>query len=419
MKKLIFILTAIFTLTISNELANGQGGWVQKGSFSGTARGDAFYFSIGNKGYIGGGEDISGTYVNDFWEYDAISNYWTQKASFPGGTRCQAVSFNIGSKGYVGTGSGSGGLYNDFWEYDPSTDTWTQKANLPAEARTAGIGFSIGNKGYLGTGYGCSPVPCTETNHNDFWEYDPAADTWSQKANIPTNGRGYAFGLSIGSKGYVGTGHDDYGNIFNDFWEYNPLTDVWTQKTNYPSGQRNDIDGAHFTIGNYGYVGTGCSASVLQLYNDFWRYDPTSDIWTQIPNLPAQARIGSINFSINNKGYIGLGFWVTSVVHYLDDLWSFSDTTSQVGINEVINNNSISFSPNPFSIQTTLWSDHILKNATIIVYNSYGQAIKQIINISGYTITLHCEDLANGMYFIRLIQDNKISLTDKVVITDN
>jgi len=44
--------------------------------------------------------------------------------------------------------------------------------------------------------------------------------------------------------------------------------------------------------------------------------------------------------------------------------------------------------PNPFSSSTTLRTDIFLKNATLTVYNSYGQTVKQIKNISGQTVTL-------------------------------
>ena len=47
---------------------------------------------------------------------------------------------------------------NDFWEYDPSTNTWTQKADFGGTARNWAVGFSIGNKGYIGTGYDLSGV---------------------------------------------------------------------------------------------------------------------------------------------------------------------------------------------------------------------------------------------------------------------
>ena len=42
--------------------------------------------------------------------------------------------------------------YKDFWEYDPATNTWTQKADFGGTTRSVAVGFSIGSKGYIGTG---------------------------------------------------------------------------------------------------------------------------------------------------------------------------------------------------------------------------------------------------------------------------
>ena len=56
----------------------------------------------------------------------------------------------IGTKGYIGTGSGTG---QQFYEYNPATDAWTQKANFGGNVRTEHVaGFSICGKGYMGTG---------------------------------------------------------------------------------------------------------------------------------------------------------------------------------------------------------------------------------------------------------------------------
>ena len=75
-------------------------------------------------------------------------------------------------------------------------------------------------------------------------------------------------------------------------------------------------------------------------------------------------------------------------------------------------------SPNPFILETTLQTDKIFKDATLTVYNSFGQQVKQIKNISGQTITLYRDNLPFGLYFIRLTQDNQVITTDKLVITD-
>lgn len=78
-----------------------------------------------------------------------------------------------------------------------------------------------------------------------------------------------------------------------------------------------------------------------------------------------------------------------------------------------------SMNPNPFNSETTLQFDHFLNNASLTVYNGLGQTVKQITNIFGETITLERGHLIEGVYFIRLTQDNKIIATDKVLIKDN
>lgn len=76
------------------------------------------------------------------------------------------------------------------------------------------------------------------------------------------------------------------------------------------------------------------------------------------------------------------------------------------------------FFPNPFSTQTTLQTDNHLHNATLTVYNCFGQIVRKIKNISGNTATLHRDNLPNGLYFVELTQDNKQIETKKLIITD-
>ncbi|MES2284570.1 MAG: kelch repeat-containing protein [Bacteroidota bacterium] len=401
------ILCLTIFLLMCFEFTNGQGTWTQKATFPGTARFDAMSFSIGKKGYIVGG--IGSGLLQDFWEYNAASNNWQQKSNFPGGNRCQGVSFSIGAKGYIGTGgSGTGLGVDDFWEYDTLTYSWTQKANLPANGRYAAAGFSIGNKGYIGAGQGGSP----NVRYNDFWEYAPTSNSWTQKANLPI-ARAYGFGFSIGTKGYIGTGNDSTPPTYtrDDFLEYDPTTDNWISKTSFPGGKRTDIDGGCFVIGNFGYVGTGTYQNTS--HNDFWVYNPINDTWASIPSLSIFGRIGSSSFSINNRGYVGLGNSGSN----LNDLWEYSDTTLLQGIIE-IQKNSIHIYPNPFSSQAVLRADNLLHNATLTLDNSFGQTVRQIKNISGKTVVLSRDNLPSGVYFLRLTENNEILVVEKLVVAD-
>jgi len=88
------------------------------------------------------------------------------------------------------------------------------------------------------------------------------------------------------------------------------------------------------------------------------------------------------------------------------------------GMDENKNSLNISVSPNPFSFQTILQSKTPLKRVTLTVYNPFGQAVKQITNISGLSVTLKRDNLPAGLYFLRLMQDNKMVAAEKLFITD-
>ena len=80
--------------------------------------------------------------------------------------------------------------------------------------------------------------------------------------------------------------------------------------------------------------------------------------------------------------------------------------------------NNILIYPNPFKTSAILHSDRFLSDASIQVYNLYGQLVKQMDGVSGQTITLQRDNLKNGMYLIRIIQNGIIVMEDKLFIID-
>jgi hypothetical protein len=89
-----------------------------------------------------------------------------------------------------------------------------------------------------------------------------------------------------------------------------------------------------------------------------------------------------------------------------------------LGTTETANKTNFSVIPNPFISSTTIQTIGNLKNATLTIYNSYGQTLKQVKNISGQTVFLSRDNLPSGLYFIRLTEENKIIAVEKIVITD-
>jgi hypothetical protein len=313
-----------YGLTISDK-------WTKKASLSVTGRHNAVAFSIGNKGYIGTGEVGSG-FAKDFWEYDPTTNAWTQKADLGGLGRTNAFGFSIGTKGYIGTGY-STAAFKDFWEYNSATNIWTQKANFgglsvtDGTERSGATGFSIGNKGYAGTG-----VAINGSSKKDFWEYNPATDVWTQKADFGGEGRFFAVSFSMANKGYIGTGSvpgtfsdgTPYIIPVKDFWEYNPLNNQWTQKADVGTSFERS-NGFGFSIGSKGYIGSGIYYSLY--LKDFWEYDAPTNIWTKKQDFAGDIRQGAVGFSINNKGYAGTGFIPNQV---FNDLWEYDPIFTNV-----------------------------------------------------------------------------------------
>lgn len=84
----------------------------------------------------------------------------------------------------------------------------------------------------------------------------------------------------------------------------------------------------------------------------------------------------------------------------------------------ILKNEKLNIFPNPFSTQTTFLTDIFLNDASLTIYNLFGQRVKQIKNISGQSIKLQRDQLPNGIYFIQLTQGNRVITTDKLIITD-
>lgn len=246
----------------------------------------------------------------------------------------------------------------DFWEYDPATNIWTQKADFPGDRRRGASGFSIGNKGYLGLGAAMrdlgSDGPWEGYLAKDFWEYDPATDTWTRKADVGGPARHNTRGVAIGNKGYIIWGQDS-GHVFNESWEYDPTTDAWTRKADPPGAL---LAPSAFVIGNKAYYGMGIINEETYV-SVFLEYDPATDTWTQKDDGNMQ-RVAAACFSIGNKGYIGTGvlFDVTNAGFRAPqkDFWEYSPDESSIFLVPVADKTFL-WPANNKMVPVTIWSN--------------------------------------------------------------
>lgn len=85
------------------------------------------------------------------------------------------------------------------------------------------------------------------------------------------------------------------------------------------------------------------------------------------------------------------------------------------GLPEEISENGFSAYPNPASDLFTLHTEKFLKSASLTVYNSEGQIVKELKNIDGQDVKVSCEKLPCGLYFVR-VENERIVAKEKVMV---
>ena len=318
--KVYFLGLTVFTLAscTSNSDTTKLGNWVKKADYSGDARTEAVSFVIGDTAYVGtgygglGNGSTNGQKLNDFWKYDVTKDAWTEMASLvdPNDptndiSRQAATAFTVGTKGYVTTGIGSDYLTRkDTWEFDPATNSWSKKADFTGLPRYYAVSFSVGGAGYVGAG----GAGDGGSNYSDFYKYDASSNTWTA-ANPLKDKRRQAIAFVIKDSAYVVTGTSNSLATYR-MYVYDYKTDQWFERwqiKNATDGSFDDdynsIDrtgGVSFVIDNKAYVAVGSRSNT-------WEYDPISGYWTEKTAFDAAQRSGAVGFTVKNRGFVALG----------------------------------------------------------------------------------------------------------------
>ncbi|MBL4863032.1 MAG: T9SS type A sorting domain-containing protein [Crocinitomicaceae bacterium] len=194
---------------------------------------------------------------------------------------------------------------------------WIKKTDFGGIARHRTTGLGIGNKAYMGLGHYNGAG--TNVLFDDWWEYDPATSAWTQKADYMGGICYHATGFTLGDFGYVGTGRiTPSGNtLVQSFFKYDPTTNVWTPISSFPGTERRGA--VSFVVNDYAYVGTG--ETNFGDANDFYRYSPSTDSWIAIASMPGIGRGSSVAFGIEGYGYVGTG---NTSIGSTNDFWQYN-----------------------------------------------------------------------------------------------
>lgn len=174
--------------------------------------------------------------------------------------------------GWGFTGPDQQGVLNVLEVYDPAMDTWTTRASMPT-ARNALAAAAVNGKIYAMGGW-------TGTENTATVErYDPATDTWTEvrPMNAPNAGLSAAV---LGGKIYAMGG--------SAVEVYDPLQDTWTttRSTNWAPRYwlaAATIKGTLYTVGG---AESGDASNLGALYDTVQEYDPAADAWVDRSPLP-------------------------------------------------------------------------------------------------------------------------------------
>jgi len=109
---------------------------------------------------------------------------------------------------------------------------------------------------------------------------------------------------------------------------YDSQKDIWTRKADFPGTQRSR--GIGFSVNGKGYFGLG-TASDQRGLRDIWQYDPATDKWQYLTDYPGQGNRYLVVWSGPKRAYLGWGYEsqteVESSGHRLvgcTDFWEFA-----------------------------------------------------------------------------------------------
>lgn len=307
-----------------------------------------------------GGEDGANAPYDNLWKYDPLTNEWTwmKGTGTPGpaavhgvqgvaamtntpGARCETSCSWTDNNGnlwfFGGTPAGVGANWNDLWKYDPLTNMWTwmKGGNTPNQ---------------LGV-YGTMGVPSPANTPGGRWCYT----SWKDNA-----GNLWLFG-GIEAMNVIFMG------FYNDLWKYDITTNQWTwmsgssspnpqgvygtlcspAASNVPGGRGETRSCWTDSCGNFWLLG-GRDLS-FAVYNDLWRYEVATGIWTWVsgdntPNQPGVYGTITVSSPANKPGgRMGAVSWSNASGLWLfggydsgggefNDLWLYRPDTISVAV---------------------------------------------------------------------------------------
>jgi hypothetical protein len=236
--------------------------WTRKADIPVNGEGVAS-FSTDTHGYV--------LYQKELWQYDPQTNKWSSKAEYPGNAIRNLSAIVSGDKAYVGGGVNfSGTLQTEQFSYNLATDEWISSGSSPYGNHS---GLNAGDKSYLLVygSWNSTAIKIFNTQTRGWDDVSLSADFYNQFYY-----RQNAAVISGKTVGYFGTGAGSWSGTYADFFSIDPSTHETKRLSDIPYSRQRAMG---FEINGKAYLGGG-----IQDYNassarsDFYQYDPEKEL---------------------------------------------------------------------------------------------------------------------------------------------
>ncbi|MEW6208225.1 MAG: LamG-like jellyroll fold domain-containing protein [Acidobacteriota bacterium] len=257
--------------------AQAQGGaWETKASapmpITGHAVGvvNAMLYSVGGES----GQPCCNNFGAPTFAYDPATNTWTTKTGMSVRRKNLAAGV-VNSILYAVGGDNDFSHFGTNEAYNPATDSWAARANMPTPRSFHAVG-AVNGIIYAAGGSSASGVLATVES------YDPGTDTWDTKASMLQARQQPASAVVNGTLYVIGGFDNSSGSLIElaTVEAYDPATNTWTSKAPMPTARHalaaSAVNGIIYAIGGF----NGGALATVEAY------DPATNTWTTMPPLP-------------------------------------------------------------------------------------------------------------------------------------
>ena len=241
--------------------------------------------------------------------YTVAEDRWAAGGDIPEGVNHAGFAF-VGGKLYI-IGGFAGNGFNPTGAlriYDPSSRTWSDGAPMLTprgalavavlDGKIHAIGGNAAQAGLPAHEHGSSREDLSVATHE---VYDPATNTWSRLAPMPTPRNHLGVAILSGRIHAIG-GRVEGEMELTTHEIFDPATNTWITGPALPTGRSGiavvALDGRAYVFG-----GETVTASSGKTFNEAERFDPAANRWERLPPMPT-ARHGLGAATVGDAIYV-------------------------------------------------------------------------------------------------------------------